>query len=132
MFLNLVPNVEQQTAIKPEFPLVFLFALDAECQGSRCTDGNGRVARMMPSAMLLGMLDTLGLWSVSRGLARQVKRYKDHLAACDTPKRNDLDGRGALSEQELAVFAEFFLETCIDQISSMENLMRPDRLRLTE
>ncbi|WP_085463153.1 Fic family protein [Mesorhizobium australicum] len=92
-------------------------------------DGNGRVARMMSYAMLLGTLDTQGLWSVSRGLARQEKKYKYHLAACDMPRRNDLDGRGTLSEEELAAFAEFFLETCIDQISFMENLMRPDRLR---
>jgi len=34
-------------------------------------DGNGRVARLMSYAMLRKALDTRGLWSVARGLARQ-------------------------------------------------------------
>lgn len=92
-------------------------------------DGNGRVARLMSYAMLKNALDTQGLWSVARGLARDEKKYKHHLAACDLARRNDLDGRGNLSEEELAKFTRFFLETCIDQVSFMEGLMRPDRLR---
>jgi Fic family protein len=91
-------------------------------------DGNGRVARLMSYAMLRETLDTQGLWSVARGLARQEKRYKHHLAACDLPRRNDLDGRGSLSEEELAKFVQFFLETSIDQVSFMESLMKPERL----
>jgi Fic family protein len=31
-----------------------------------------------------------------------------HLAACDQAKRNDLDGRGNLSEENLAEFTRFF------------------------
>ena len=92
-------------------------------------DGNGRVARLMSYAMLLKSLDTRGLWSVARGLARQDKRYKQHLAACDTPRRNDLDGRGNLSEEALAEFSAFFLETAIDQVNFMEEMMKPERLR---
>lgn len=92
-------------------------------------DGNGRVARLMSYAMLRAALDTRGLWSVARGLARQEAAYKEHLAACDGPRRGDRDGRGALSEAALASFAEFFLRTCIDQVEFMESLMRPDRLR---
>jgi Fic family protein len=92
------------------------------------TDGNGRVARLMSNAMLLQALDAGGLWSVSRGLAREEAAYKGHLAACDLRRRNDLDGRGTLSEEELASFTRFFLEICIDQIAFMEDLMRPDRL----
>lgn len=92
-------------------------------------DGNGRVARLMSHAMLKDALDTKGLWSVARGLARDEQRYKQHLAACDLPRRNDLDGRGNLSEEELAAFTRFFLEACIDQVNFMEGLMRPDRLR---
>lgn len=34
-------------------------------------DGNGRVARLMSHAMLLETLDTGGVWSIARGLARQ-------------------------------------------------------------
>lgn len=92
-------------------------------------DGNGRVARLMSHAMLLETLDTGAVWSVARGLARNVEGYKGHLAACDGPRRNDLDGRGALSEEALAAFANFFLATCIDQVKFMEGLMQPDKLR---
>jgi hypothetical protein len=51
------------------------------------------------------------------------------LAACDLPRRNDLDGRGNLSEEGLASFTRFFLETCLDQVKFMEELVQPDRLR---
>ena len=92
-------------------------------------DGNGRVARLMSHAALLDALDTGGVWSVARGLARNVDAYKKHLMSCDRSRRNDLDGRGALSEEALADFTEFFLTTCLDQVRFMENLVRPDRLR---
>ena len=92
-------------------------------------DGNGRVARLMSHAMLLETLDTGGIWSIARGLARRVTDYKGHLARCDLPRRNDLDGRGTLSEEALADFTRFFLEVCIDQVSFMEELVQPDHLR---
>lgn len=92
-------------------------------------DGNGRVARLTSHAMLLDLLDSGAVWSVARGLARNVERYKALLANCDQPRRNDLDGRGALSEEALAEFTRFFLTTCLDQVSFMEGLMQPDRLR---
>jgi Fic family protein len=92
-------------------------------------DGNGRVARLMSHCMLLDALDTGGIWSVSRGLARNVEAYKGHLASCDLQRRNDLDGRGNLSEEELASFTRFFLEVCLDQVTFMEELVQPDRLR---
>lgn len=92
-------------------------------------DGNGRVARLVSHAILLGALDTGGLWSVARGLARNVATYKDHLAACDLPRRNDLDGRGSLSEESLLAFTRFFLETCLDQIRFMETLLKPEALK---
>jgi Fic family protein len=92
-------------------------------------DGNGRVARLMSHAVLLERLDTGAVWSVARGLARKVEAYKEHLAACDVTRRNDLDGRGNLSEEALAAFTEFFLQVCIDQVNFMESLMQPDALR---
>ena len=92
-------------------------------------DGNGRVARLMSHAMLLDQLDTGGVWSIARGFGRDVAAYKAHLAACDLPRRNDLDGRGNLSEEELASFTRFFLQTCVDQINFMQGLIQPDRLR---
>jgi len=92
-------------------------------------DGNGRVARLMSYTILRGELDTGGIWSIARGLARNESYYKKHLAACDMQRRNDLDGRGNLSEEALAGFAQFFLETCIDQVEFMSTLMQPSRLR---
>jgi Fic family protein len=92
-------------------------------------DGNGRVARLMSYAILLETLDTGGLWSVARGLARNVSEYKSMLMACDAERRNDLDGRGHLSEEALFAFSEFFLQTCIDQVDFMEGLVQPGRLR---
>jgi Fic family protein len=92
-------------------------------------DGNGRVTRLMSHAVLLEALDTGAVWSVARGLARSNSTYKEHLSQCDLPRRNDLDGRGNLSEEALAAFTRFFLEVCIDQVSFMESLMQPDRLR---
>jgi len=92
-------------------------------------DGNGRVARLMSYAMLRDALDTGGAWSVARGLARNVREYKSHLAVCDLPRRNDLDGRGNLSEEALASFSHFFLDTSLDQVVFMENLVQPNRLR---
>jgi Fic family protein len=93
------------------------------------TDGNGRVARLMSHATLLSALNTASVWSVARGLARHAALYKQHLMACDLPRRNDLDGRGALSEEALSDFTAFFLKTCLDQVRFMEQLVQPERLR---
>jgi len=93
------------------------------------SDGNGRVARLVSHAMLLRSLETGGIWSVARGLARNVVDYKGHLAACDLQRRNDLDGRGNLSEETLDAFTSFFLTACIDQVKFMTSLMEPAGLR---
>jgi Fic family protein len=92
-------------------------------------DGNGRVARLISHAMMLDLLDTGAVWSVARGLARNVQEHKRLLANCDQPRRNDLDGRGALSEEALVEITRFFLTVCIDQVNFMESLIQPDRLR---
>jgi Fic family protein len=92
-------------------------------------DGNGRVARLMSHAQMRHLAESGGLWSVARGLARNVAHYKQLLANCDLQRRNDLDGRGNLSEEALAEFTRFFLSTSIDQVRFMESLMQPERLR---
>lgn len=92
-------------------------------------DGNGRVARLMSHAYLFHLLDTGGVWSIARGLSRNASTYKELLSGCDQKRRNDLDGRGHLSEESLAQFTYFFLTTCIDQVAFMEGLMQPDRFR---
>ncbi len=92
-------------------------------------DGNGRVARLMSHAVLLDVLDTGGVWSVARGLARSSQEYKARLQDCDSAQRGDLDGRGNLSESALLSFTRYFLNTCIDQVDFMESLVRPDKIR---
>ena len=91
-------------------------------------DGNGRVARLVAHAMLLRFGVGSSIWSVARGLARNVERYKTTLMLADETRRGDLDGRGALSETRLREFCEFFLETCIDQVNFMESLLQPSEL----
>ena len=91
-------------------------------------DGNGRVARLMAHAWFvrLGVGDSL--WSVARGLARSVDRYKALLMNADGQRQNDTDGRGTLSSAALIEFADFFLETCVDQVEFMESLLEPATL----
>ena len=62
------------------------------------------------------------LWSISRGLARQVDRYKAKLMGADEPRRGDLDGRGNLTLAGLEAFCAFFLEISLDQVAFMEGL----------
>jgi len=92
-------------------------------------DGNGRVARLTSHAILLDALDTGAIWSVARGLARNMETYKRLLAKCDMHRRNDLDGRGNLSEEALAEFTDFFLRICLDQVTFMAALIQPALLR---
>lgn len=85
-------------------------------------DGNGRVTRLYSYAWLRELKVGSSLWSVARGLARQVTEYKAGLQAADEPRRSDLDGRGNLTLGGLEEFSRFFLTTCVDQVTFMEGL----------
>jgi len=92
-------------------------------------DGNGRVARLFTDAYLArAEIDGHGLWTASRGLARRRDDYFAALAAADEARRNDYDGRGALSDQGLRQFCAFFLRSALDQISFMGSLLDLDAL----
>ena len=91
-------------------------------------DGNGRVTRLLSHAYLKQIGLGSSLWSVARGLARNVEAYKSALSTADAPRQGDLDGRGNLSERGLTNFCLFFLRTCIDQVNYMESLIRPAEL----
>ncbi|MBF0611644.1 MAG: Fic family protein [Magnetococcales bacterium] len=100
-------------------------------------DGNGRVARLLSHAMFRQLgLGSSGLWAISRGLARENKRYKTLLMQADGPRQGDLDGRGNLSLKALVEFSEFFLKTALDQMQFMAKLLSPatlsDRILATE
>jgi Fic family protein len=91
-------------------------------------DGNGRVVRLLSHTYFQQIGIGNSLWSVSRGLARQVQRYRDLLDGADQQRQNDYDGRGNLSMAGLVRFCEFFLETCIDQTEFMAGLLEPRQL----
>lgn len=93
-------------------------------------DGNGRVIRLQSHAQLIRHdVASHGLWTLSRGLARWRQRYYASLEAADQGRRNDLDGRGNLSDAALADFCVFFLETMLDQIQFMSSLLGLPALR---
>jgi Fic family protein len=92
-------------------------------------DGNGRVARLQSqAAMIRSSLDTEGLWTLSRGLARAKPAYFQHLQAADQGRANDFDGRGNLSDAALSRFCRFFLERVLDQVDFMTGLISPFKL----
>lgn len=91
-------------------------------------DGNGRVVRLMSHAYLQKIGIGNSLWSVSRGLARQVQTYRKRLEIADGQRQNDYDGRGNLTMKGLVLFSEFFLETCLDQANFMAKLLAPQQL----
>ncbi len=92
-------------------------------------DGNGRVARLFTEAYFHRIpVHGFGLWSVSRGLARRNVDYKSTLSRADAPRRNDLDGRGNLSNEGLISFCRFFLDVCLDQVEYMGELLRLEEL----
>ena len=96
--------------------------IGAACSHHRLTwihpfiDGNGRCARLHSHLVLHTKGLTQGLWSPMRGLARNQEQYYARLNNADLPRRNDLDGRGALSQEELVAFVRYFLEVCLDQV----------------
>ena len=93
-------------------------------------DGNGRVTRLFTHAYLIkAQIDGHGLWTVSRGFSRNRIAYLAALAEADEPRQGDMDGRGNLSNQGLARFCTFFLETALDQIDFMSELLDLDGLQ---
>ena len=92
-------------------------------------DGNGRVARLFTEAYFHRIpVHGFGLWSMSRGLARRNVDYKSTLVRADAPRRNDLNGRGNLSNEGLVYFCRFFLDVCLDQVEYMGGLLRLEAL----
>ncbi|PWU14998.1 MAG: Fic family protein [Verrucomicrobia bacterium] len=90
-------------------------------------DGNGRVVRLFTHAWLVKAgVDSDGLWTISRGLARRKPDYQAALANADEKRMNDFDGRGYLSQRYLGEFCTFFLSTAVDQVEFMGELLALD------
>lgn len=93
-------------------------------------DGNGRVARLHSQALLAHYgVAGLGLWTLSRGLARRRGDYYRFLEMADRGRVNDYDGRGNLSDAGLGAFCVFFLETMLDQVRFMGSVLDILQLR---
>jgi len=90
-------------------------------------DGNGRACRLQTHCALLPLSG--GLWSVSRGFGRARDAYYASLADADMPRHGDLDGRGNLSERMLLKWCEFFIDTCLDQVEFMGQMLDLEKLR---
>ncbi len=94
-------------------------------------DGNGRVVRLFSDAVIRQLgIDGGGLWSLSRGFARNRTEYYERLSNADQERSssNADDGRGHLSEGALWDFCEFTLRVMADQITFMEQLLDLDGL----
>ena len=93
-------------------------------------DGNGRVGRLLTDTALKAVgLDSYGAWCLSRGLAKTASEYKGLLASADAPRQGDFDGRGALTEKGLIAHCDYMLDTAIDQVNYMSNLLDLKQLR---
>lgn len=93
-------------------------------------DGNGRVGRLLTDAALKAIgLDSYGAWCISRGLARSAATYKQRLANADVGRQGDYDGRGELTERGLLSFCDYMLDTAIDQVGYISDLLDLTRMR---
>ncbi|MDM8539405.1 Fic family protein, partial [Desulfobacterales bacterium HSG17] len=85
-------------------------------------DGNGRIARLFTDTFMNYVVKGYGLWTISRGFARNRDRYMENLAYADSGRQGSFDGRGCLSQKGLNAFCIFFLKICLDQIEFMGSL----------
>ncbi len=92
-------------------------------------DGNGRTTRLFSTALLRAFdFDAKGIWSMSRGLARNKSDYYKFLAKADADRQGDLDGRGTLSNKGLCEFCRFYLEVMRDQMNFMLGILRLEKI----
>lgn len=94
-------------------------------------DGNGRISRIATDAQLKHLgVNVAGLWSWSRGLAKNKDKYMLALAEADNEREGDLDGRGNLSLRTLRAFVRMGLEIAIDQTQFMSQMLELDTLKI--
>jgi Fic family protein len=90
-------------------------------------DGNGRAVRLQTHCALWPL--SAGLWSMSRGLARNRDKYYLMLDAADNHRQGDLDGRGNLSEKLLGEWCDWFISVTEDQVSFMRRMLNLDEMK---
>lgn len=90
-------------------------------------DGNGRAVRLQTHCALWSI--SAGLWSMSRGLARNRDTYYAKLHAADNHRQGDLDGRGNLSEKMLWEWCKWFIAIAEDQVNFMTKMLSLDEMK---
>ncbi len=92
-------------------------------------DGNGRTGRLFTDQYSKAAgFGGYGLWSMSRGFARNTSMYYDMLNAADHPRKGDQDGRGILSDSGLMRWTQYFTETALDQVQYFSTQLDPEKL----
>ena len=92
-------------------------------------DGNGRIARMATHLWFTRAgAEGSGLWTLSRGLARNLEEYRTRLSQADEKRLNDYDGRGRMSERNLKAFCAFMLHAAKDQVEFMRSMLKIETL----
>jgi len=92
-------------------------------------DGNGRTGRLFTDQYLKASgFGGYGLWSMSRGFARNTEAYYGMLQAADQPRKGDQDGRGILSDSALMRWTRYFTETALDQVQYFSAQLDPEKL----
>lgn len=95
------------------------------------SDGNGRVIRLVTDNYIkLAGFGGYGLWSITRGFARDVDAYYSALARADMVRQGNTDGRGVLSDQGLKEFTQYFIDTALDQVKFFADLIEPQKLNI--
>lgn len=93
-------------------------------------DGNGRISRLVTDAQLKHLgVNTTGLWSWSRGLAKNKQPYMNALGEADNLRAGDLDGRDNLSMRSLRNFVKVGLEIAVDQAKFMAQMLELESLQ---
>lgn len=132
---RILPLLEQWHQVNGSLPGLEQALVGAVCSHHRLLwvhpfpDGNGRTARLHTHLVLTALGVTRGIWSPLRGMARDHQGYYARLNNADLPRRNDLDGRGPLSQEELVSFAQWLLDICLDQARFMQELLGLGQLK---
>ncbi len=88
-------------------------------------DGNGRVSRLFTGLYLAVInINRSNLWSLSRGFSRDRQWYMINLRSADSP---NADHTG-FDQAHFADTCLYFLETCLDQIRFMDQLLSLKRI----
>jgi Fic family protein len=91
-------------------------------------DGNGRVVRLFSDTVIRQLgIDGGGLWSLSRGFARERSEYYQRLSNADQERASSsaVDGRGHLSERALWDFCEFTLRVAKRRLRQIGRAAEP-------